>query len=167
MDFGAFIRPAIVPVAALLFYLIPAKVSKTQLLSLAFSLWIVGGLSLCFAGAQRLAEVYVQTDLILLLTALIITVVVGIAKGKFVLSKTSLRNIERIKQLENDENRLISVYSTKSWIIITLMLLISASLTAFSAPLFWRGIINVGVGLALIMSSLNYLNTNKVASSSN
>ncbi len=166
MDYSAFIRPAIVPVAALLFSILPVRVSKQQLLSLAFSLWMVGGIGLSFAGAQRLSQVYAETDLTLLLVALVITVVVGIAKGKFVLGKTSQRNIERIQHLDGPQ-KLVQIYSTRSWIIIGIMLLLSASLTIFSAPIFWRGIVNLGVGLALIMSSLNYLNTASTATSSN
>ena len=166
MDYSAFVRPAIVPVAAFIFSVLPVKVSKQQLLSLAFSLWMVGGIGLSFAGAQRLSQVYAETDLTLLIVALVITIAVGIGKGKFVLSKTSQRNIERIQQLDGPQ-KLVQIYSTRSWIIIGIMLALSASLTFFSTPIFWRGIVNLGVGLALIMSSLNYLNTSAVAQSSN
>jgi len=165
MDYTALIRPAVVPIAALLFYVLPIKVTKEQLISLAFSLWMVGGLSLLFAGSQRLAQVYAETDMTVLMVALIITVAVGIAKGRFVLSKTSKRNIDRLHQLEGPQ-KLIHVYSTRSWIMIGIMLLISASLTLFDAPMFWRGIVNLGVGLALIVSSLNYLHANNVPKSS-
>ncbi|MGE0199821.1 MAG: hypothetical protein AB7P76_02495 [Candidatus Melainabacteria bacterium] len=34
---------------------------------------------------------------------------------------------------------------------------ISLSLTFFNAPLFWRGVVNITIGFALVISSLVYL----------
>jgi hypothetical protein len=88
---------------------------------------------------------------------LVLAAFIGLAKGRFVLSKTSARNIERIDTMNDEPKRPIHVYSVRSWIIIGIMVLISVSLTVFSVDNLIRGGINLAIGLGLIVSSLAYL----------
>jgi hypothetical protein len=89
--------------------------------------------------------------------------VIGYGKGKFVLSKTSQKNIERLNQVTVPQ-RLIHVYSKRSWILISLMVLIAMSLNWFHVSGLLRGSINLGIGIALIVSSLAYLPSLSAAS---
>jgi hypothetical protein len=93
---------------------------------------------------------------IMMIAAIVIGLAIGYGKGKFVLSKTSQRNIERIDQF-TEPKRPIQVYSIRSWIIIGVMVGISVLLTVLQTPLFWRGSVNLAIGFALVISSLTYL----------
>ena len=86
----------------------------------------------------------------------ITALVVGAAKGWFVLRKTSRRNIERLAALEQDQ-RPIHVYGIRSWVVIGLMTGLSVGLTLGGLPPLWRGMVNLAIGAALATSSLNYL----------
>ncbi len=164
---SSIIRALATPFVALLFWILPFKVGQKQLLNMAFFFWLMGGIALTIVGAKRLTEAMNahDGDMMVLGIGLILAVAIGLAKGRFVLSKTSKRNIQRIQQFEAPE-KLIQVYSMKSWITIEVMLLISASLTWFGADPFWRGLVNVAVGLALLMSSLAYLQSKPVSTPS-
>ncbi len=155
---SSIIRTFATPIVALIFWLLPIRVGQKPLMTMAFLFWLIGGIALTIVGAKRLTEAMDahNGDFMVLGIGLIIAVAIGLAKGRFVLSKTSKRNIERLQTLALPA-KLIQVYSVKSWIIIEIMLLISASLTWFGADPFWRGLVNVAVGLALLMSSLTYL----------
>ncbi len=154
---SALIRVLITPLVALLFYLAPLRLGREQLLKLAFFLWALGGFSLTVGGAFRLSETLGEVGPVMLALGVVGAVIIGVGKGKFVLSKTSKRNIERINAF-TEPQKAVHVYSLRSWIIIGIMLLISAALNWFEVPPFWRGIVNLAVGLALLMSSLAYLN---------
>lgn len=146
----------IMPFVFIVLMLLPIRLEPRQLKVLAFALWGVGGLMLTYRGVDFLLGTHPTVDIAILATFAAVSVAIGIAKGKFVLSKTSQRNIERLDQMV-EPHRPIFVYSRRSWIIIGVMVLISLSLTWFNTPLLWRGAINIGIGLALIMSSLAYV----------
>ena len=155
MDAGM-IRVIAVPVVAALFAVLPVKLQQKQLLQTAFWLWMIGGIALLVTGAFRLSHVMHEANPLWLWGGSALAVMIGIAKGKFVLSKTSRKNIERFYALEGPQ-KLSAVYSVRSWVIIGIMLLISASLTWCNAPDLTRGIVNIAVGLALITSSMAYV----------
>lgn len=134
----------------------PWRLGPMQLKMLAFALWLVGGVVLLGYGVSRITAPEAGMDNTLLLAGLLLSLLLGWAKGKFVLSKTSDRNIARLEEF-TEPRRPIYVYSPRSWIIITVMILIAMSLTWFNAPLFWRGVVNLAVGMALVVSSFRYI----------
>lgn len=160
------LRVLLLPAIALLFALLPIKVAPKRLIHLAFLLWLVGGISLLVAGANRLASLPTESLMTpMVIGGLVLAVIIGLAKGRFVLSKTSARNLQRINEMTTTQ-KLANVYSLRSWITIELMLILSAALTWFAAPLLIRGIVNIGVGLALMVSSRVYLGNNAQPSQS-
>lgn len=138
------------------FWILPIRLGQRQLLTTAFFVWLIGGAMLLWLGASRLIDpaTHLPHNTIFYL-GLALALVVGFGKGKFVLAKTSERNIERI-EATSEPQLLRHIYSLRSWIMIGLMMLISVSLTWFGVDPFWRGCVNIAIGLALIMSSLNY-----------
>lgn len=146
----------VMPLVILLLLVLPFKLAPKYLIKLAFFLWMLGGVVLMMMGVVALQDPSVQVAPLVMLAATVVALVVGFGKGRFVLSKTSQRNIDRIGQMQEPQ-RPIHVYSVRSWVIITLMVLISLSLTWFEAPWEWRGWVRLAVGFALVMSSLNYL----------
>ena len=141
--------------------LLPLRLSSQQLKSLAFMIWITGGLILTFRGSQFLLSDPSHPNTGLILGAGITALIIGLAKGRFVLSKTSKRNLERLASLTKPQ-RPIAVYSIRSWIMISVMVGISICLNLSHFPLLWRGAINIGIGAALIMSSFAYLQNRNI-----
>jgi hypothetical protein len=146
----------VMPFVFLALLLLPIKLQPAQLKSLAFALWMMGGIVLLVMGIARLMDPSIAEQPWVQAVAISLAAIVGMAKGKLILGKTSNRNIQRIESL-TEPQKPIHVYSLRSWITIGLMVLIAVSLNVFACPLFWRGVVNLGVGLALIVSSLNYL----------
>ena len=126
--------------------ILPIKCQPHQLKALAFSLWLVGGCMLTYLG----------------LIAGIIGLLIGFGKGRFVLSKTSTKNIERLNAL-SEPLPPRHVYSKRSWIVLSVMVLIALSLNTGLIPLavYLRGAVNLAIGFALIISSLTYLSKGK------
>jgi Na+/H+ antiporter NhaC len=150
----------ITPFIAAVLLLLPVKLAPRTLIKLAFFLWALGGSVLAVLGVRRMADASLTTRASVIIIASAIWLAVGIAKGRYVLAKTSQRNIERIKAM-TEPQRPIRVYSLRSWVVISLTVLLSLALTLFNTPPFWRGGINLAVGFALLMSSINYLTTLK------
>ncbi|MFN8614988.1 MAG: hypothetical protein U0003_03645 [Vampirovibrionales bacterium] len=152
---GALIRILVVPVLAGLFSVLPVRVGKNELITLAQWLWLLGGVALLMTGIGRLQDGMHSASLPMVATLTGLFLIIGIAKGRFVLGKTARRNLNRLQALEGPQP-LVQVYETRSWILIMVMLVLSASLTWLNAPMLWRGLINLAVGLALILSSRFY-----------
>lgn len=159
----------IMPVIVAVLLLLPIRLNNQALKGLAFTIWLIGGLVLCVRGTFFLTESSAINNIALMAGLAALALAIGFAKGKFVLSKTSAKNIERIEQF-TEPKKPIQVYSVRSWIMITLMVGISVALTVFNVDNIVRGPINLGIGMALIISSLAYLKalgSNKQASVSN
>lgn len=146
----------IMPIIVAVLLLLPIRLGNQALKGLAFTIWLIGGLVLCIRGTQFLTDSAAMSNTPLFAGLVIAALVIGFGKGKFVLSKTSAKNIERIKQF-TEPQKPIQVYSARSWIMITLMVGISVALTVFNVDNVVRGPINLGIGFALIISSLAYL----------
>lgn len=168
MDFASFgdgsssLRLLIMPLIVLVLLVLPIRLQQRQMYQLAFLLWVLGGVILMLSGVYALQAKTPPIESYILIPCLILSLGIGFGKGKFVLAKTSHKNIERIAQF-TEPQRPIHVYSIRSWIVIALMVLISLSLNIFDAPMEWRGFVRLAVGFALIMSSLAYLKTTKAA----
>ena len=150
----------IMPFVILVLFLIPVKLSPYQLKKLAFAIWMAGGVVLCMLGVTRLMQAP-ETAPMVLVGTIVASIVIGVAKGRFILSKTAARNLDRLNQLDHSEKP-IHVYSVRSWIIIGLMVGISIALNLSSVSLLVRGAVNLGIGLALIVSSFIYTARPKV-----
>ena len=152
------------PFIALVLLALPVRLSPRRLAWLAFALWLLGGVVLCSLGTSRLLQAEkegVAPGLIAL--GAVISLAIGIAKGRFLLSKTASRNIERLGGI-TENLRPIRVYGARSWIVISLMAAISLALNLGGVPPFWRGAVNLAIGAALVTSSLNYLTNPRVRS---
>jgi hypothetical protein len=155
LDFNL-LRPLIMVAMFVVLLALPIRLSKVALIRLAFMLWMIGGCMLAIVGLTRLLDPAVHLSTMVLAIALFVSLAVGYGKGKFVLSKTSARNLDRLAQMETPQ-RPLHVYGIRSWIVIALMLLLSVSLTLLHVDPFWRGCVNLTVGFALCISSLAYL----------
>jgi hypothetical protein len=156
--------PPIMPFVALVLLALPVRLSPRRLAWLAFALWLLGGVMLCSLGTSRLLQAEkegVAPGLIAL--GAVISLAIGMAKGRFLLSKTASRNIERLGGI-TENLRPIRVYGARSWIVISLMAAISLALNLRGVPPFWRGAVNLAIGAALVTSSLNYLTNPRVRS---
>jgi Na+/H+ antiporter NhaC len=150
----------ITPFIAVILLLLPVRLGRRMMIKLAFFLWALGGTVLVGMGSLRMADASLGMRASVIIIASLVWLAIGIAKGRYVLAKTSQRNIERIRAM-TEPQRPIRVYSLRSWIVIGLTVSLSLALTFFNTPPFWRGGINLAVGFALLMSSLNYLTTLK------
>ncbi len=147
----------IMPFVALVLLALPVRLSPRHLAWLAFALWLLGGVVLCVFGTRRLLQAgQAATPPVSLGLGVAVSVGVGFAKGRWLLSKTASRNIERLG-LFTEKLRPIHVYGARSWIVISVMVAVSLALNLGSTPLFWRGTVNLAVGVALLTSSLSYL----------
>jgi hypothetical protein len=137
--------------------LVPIRLSALQLKGLAFFLWFLGGLVLTFRGVNFMFSAPDQPGWTLMAVITVVALIIGMAKGQFVLAKTSRRNIDRLNALQ-EPMRPIYVYEFRSWLIIGLMTLIGVGLNFLPPSLILlRGAVNLAIGAALIMSSLAYL----------
>jgi hypothetical protein len=152
------IVPPVTPFIAVVLLLLPVKLTPRMLIKLAFGLWALGGTVLVVLGGLRMADARLSMPLGAILFACAVWLAIGVAKGRFVLARTSQRNIDRIHAMSAPQ-RPIRVYSLRSWIVIALTVSLSLALTLLNTPPFWRGGINLAVGFALLMSSVNYLHT--------
>ena len=143
--------------ALLVASLLPVRLPPRALGWLAFAFWLLGGVLLLSFGTARLLQAARgdATPTVVGIVA-VAALVVGAAKGWFVLRKTSRRNIERLAALEQAQ-RPIHVYGIRSWVVIGLMTGLSLGLTLGGLPPLWRGMVNLAIGAALAASSLNYL----------
>ncbi len=147
----------IMPIVFIVLLVLPIKLAPQRLKLLAFAIWMIGGLVLSSLGYQRLMDpTNTLTNGVYITLAL--AAVIGVVKGKFVLGKTVKKNIARIDSM-TEPHKPINVYSKASWIVISVMVLIAVSLNSGWIPvnLAIRGAINIGIGLALIVSSFGYL----------
>lgn len=86
------------------------------------------------------------------------SIIIGVAKGRFVLSKTARRNKSRIDNIEGPL-KLHHVYAKSFYFLIAGMILLGVSLRTFNEYLGGYvvvGGIYCGIGLALMVSSLTY-----------
>jgi hypothetical protein len=160
MDFAPILnnpRPLIMVALFLVLILLPIRLHRAQLMVLAFVLWLMGGLMLVAVGAGRIAEGQTLHDTLQLALGILAALIIGFGKGKFMLGKASQRNIDRLNALAEPQ-RPVHVYGSRSWMVIGLMVGISVLINTLDAiDPFWRGIINLAIGMALIVSSFTYL----------
>ena len=133
---------------------------KQRLLQVAGLIWIIVGLFLIYRGSglYNLAVVEQNTGKGALIISVILGVVIGIIKGKFVLSKTALRNRNRINQLVPPIS-IHQIFSGAFYGLIAGMMVLGFLLREFNAYLGGYVVvasIYCGIGMALIAASSVY-----------
>ena len=133
---------------------------KQRLLQIAGLIWIIVGLFLIYRGSglYNLAVIEQNTSKETLIISVILGVVIGILKGKFVLSKTALRNRNRISQLVPPLS-IHQVFSGPFYGFIAGMMILGFLLREFNGYLGGYVVvasIYCGIGMALIAASSVY-----------
>ena len=133
---------------------------KQRLLQIAGLIWVIVGLFLIYRGSglYNLAVIEQNTSKETLIIAIILGVVIGILKGKFVLSKTALRNRNRINQLVPPIS-IHQVFSGPFYGFIAGMMILGFLLREFNGYLGGYVVvasIYCGIGMALIAASRVY-----------
>ena len=122
----------------------PGASPRTHLF-FASALWTTIGLLLLLRGL-----VYLTQEKFLI--GAVIGLALGLAKSRFILDKSALKGVERIKQF-GDNTCIGAVYSWKTWLLVISMILLGMLLRMSSFPASLIGIICVAIGCALIFSS--------------
>ncbi len=129
------------------------SVQITTLIILAL-LWSISGLRLLWSGSFILIGHPITG--FLLIISIIAALVVGAAKGHFLLSKTAQRSLDNLKNLENSTiNYFIGwakVLGPRGLIMIGLMITLGIILGNFLPP-FGRGLLRLTIGTALLIGS--------------
>jgi hypothetical protein len=145
-------RFALMASIPLLLYLLPIKLGFKGLVSLAFLLWFTGSLVLLTRGTHFLT--LEPTTFNTLWLPLVLSLSIGYLKGKLILGKAATKNLMRLANLPFPQKP-IAVYPLQSWITIGIM--IAISLLAAQLPNLWRAVVCLGIGAALLSSSMTYL----------
>ena len=141
---------------------------KQRLLQIAGLIWIIVGLFLIYRGSglYNLAVIEQNTSKETLIISVILGVVIGILKGKFVLSKTALRNRNRINQLVPPLS-IHHIFSGSFYVLIAGMMILGFLLREFNAYLGGYVVvasIYCGIGMALIAASSVYWKNDQLPS---
>lgn len=134
--------------------------NKKRLASIAGSLWLIIGFVLVLRGLglYQLAEAEQHSTKIAIAISGIIAGLIGLVKGKFVLSKTANRNKTRIYNL-TDPVGLQDLFPARFYFLIPVMMGLGILLRAFNEYLGGYIVVAAvycGVGMALIVSSRAY-----------
>jgi hypothetical protein len=140
------------------------EVSRATHLKLAFAMWALVGTGLLIAGSIFLFGERSMSELdqgrsgpgMAEGIGLVIALVIGFAKGTFVLPKIARKNVARIETLP-ERSPIYMTFGLKSWILILGMILIGRVIRFLGAPHLVIGVIYVAVGLALALGSRAYL----------
>jgi uncharacterized membrane protein len=134
--------------------------SKERLIKIAGGLWGIIGLMLVIRGfgLYQLAEMEQHATERAITISGIVAGLIGLVKGKFILSKTARRNKTRIHNLE-DPVKLHNIFSKPFYFLIPMMMGLGILLRSFNE--YFGGYIVVaaiycGIGMALIVSSRIY-----------
>lgn len=137
------------------------KKENRGLQSAAGALWLLTGCMLMARGGRYFWQALQNGDTTgrAVSVALALGLCGGLAKGRFVLSKTALRNKRRLQRLENA--RPWQVFAPGFYPLIILMMGTSVALkkvfgTGFGGGMVTYGGIVTGIGTGLVVSSLTY-----------
>ena len=134
--------------------------NKKRLITIAGGLWCIIGFFLIVRGMRlyQLAEMEQHSTGIAITISGVIAGLIGLVKGKFVLSKTAHRNKNRIFKLD-DPVKLKDIFSKPIYFLIPIMMGIGVLLRSYNEYLggyIVVAAIYCGIGMALIVSSRVY-----------
>ena len=137
-------------------------------IALSGFLWFSIGASLLYKGLHLISDAALRTDSLCYQMRTIfgspqqsatffiaIGLFVGFFKGRFVLSKTVSRVVNRISTLSLPI-RLKDAYSKSYWILIASMVALGMTFRFLPIPTDIRGVIDVAIGSALINGAMLY-----------
>tara|TARA_Y100001960_G_scaffold3382_1_gene3732 strand:- start:348 stop:794 length:447 start_codon:yes stop_codon:yes gene_type:complete len=133
---------------------------KKRLITIAGGLWCIIGFFLIARGMKlyQLAQMEQQATGIAITISGVIAGLIGLVKGKFVLSKTAHRNKNRIFKLD-DPVKLYDIFSKPIYFLIPMMMALGILLRSYNEYLGGYIVIAAiycGIGMALIVSSQVY-----------
>ena len=129
-----------------------ANKKKYQIIKIAGAVWAIMGLVLIYRGINYMPELNSSGFAI----ALSIGLILGFAKGKFVISKAGLKNAQRIMNLA-DPVPVYKIFPIILYFLIPLMIGLGFGIRAlFGNPSYVSGGLFCGIGAALVGSSLVY-----------
>ena len=133
---------------------------KKRLITIAGGLWCIIGFFLIARGMKlyQLAQMEQQATGIAITISGVIAGLIGLVKGKFVLSKTAHRNKNRIFKLD-DPVKLYDIFSKPIYFLIPMMTALGILLRSYNEYLGGYIVIAAiycGIGMALIVSSRVY-----------
>lgn len=127
----------------------PAAPARAHLFAAAL-LWSMVGLGLATPGAVWI----LSGDSTWSVPILVLSILAGLAKERFVLRRTAARIAERIER-RGDSRCIGGFLSWKSWILVAAMMVLGRLLRASPLPAIARGGIYSAVGVALAAASLS------------
>jgi hypothetical protein len=144
--------------------------NKNNLISIAGGFWCVVGLFLIVRGVDmyQLAGQEQHATQVAIILSGITAALIGLVKGRFVLSKTARKNKNRIHGLE-DPVGIHQIFAKPFYILIPIMMGVGALLRSYNEYLGGYVVIAAiycGVGMALIVSSRTYWATEPDTSTS-
>jgi hypothetical protein len=151
------------------------RLSKSTWIAISGVIWFIVGMGLLTLGLNFIVykaqiEFHETTSLIAkiaplaggrekaALTLIIIGLIIGFIKGRFVLAKTVRRVVERIVKL-NPPIKFFQVYSKGYLLLMTGMILLGLSMKWLGLPMEIRGTIDVAIGSALMNGAVAYFRT--------
>ena len=134
--------------------------NKKSLISIAGGFWCVVGLFLIVRGfgLYQLAGKEQHSTQVAILVSGIVAVLIGIIKGKFVLTKTARKNKIRIKTLQEPVG-IHEIFSKPFYFLIPMMMGLGIFLRSYNEYLGGYVVVAAiycGIGMALIVSSRAY-----------
>ena len=141
--------------------------NKYSLISIAGGFWCVIGLFLVVRGfgMYQLAGQEQHSTQVAIILSGITAAVIGLVKGKFVLSKTARKNKTRIYELE-DPVGIHQIFAKPFYILIPMMMGLGILLRTYNEYLGGYVVVAAiycGIGMALIVSSRTYWTTEPTA----
>lgn len=86
---------------------------------------------------------------------IVLGMLVGYSKGRYVLGKSALKGVSRIRSFPNP-TELKNIYSLKYYILLGVMIGLGVSMKYLGIPADIRGAIDVAIGAALIHGAMIY-----------
>jgi hypothetical protein len=128
-------------------------VSRRTLVLTAASLWTLAGLIL-IARAAFWIDYHSTVILVLGLVAL----GAGLMKGKLVLSRIAIRNVERIREVSPRKSKIcvFAFQATQSYLIVFAMIAAGILLRLSPLPRSWLALLYLAIGAALEWASAVY-----------
>jgi hypothetical protein len=136
------------------------RAREKTLFALAWAVWLGGAASLLLKGTSLLYSAHrLDEGTAAPILALVLAVIVGALKARFVMSRSAHKNIARIRALPAP--RLWNFYSGPFFLALLVMIATGATLSRLAdGHVDWLcvvGSIDLSIGLALLLSSFAYI----------
>ena len=122
----------------------PGVSPRTHLIC-ASLLWTAVGAALLYRGASYLRDEKA-------VGVAVLGIILGSLKSRFILDKTAIRGVERIKRF-GDNTCIGAVYSWKTWLLVIFMMLMGLFLRMSSISPALAGLLCTAIGWSLLYSS--------------